>query len=254
MKNGPPRATLPFKPLVEKRTFEEISDQIRRLIRSKTLKPGDKLPSEKELAAQFKVGRLSVREALRTLEQAGLIFIRQGSTGGSYVNSLDHSVAAQSITDLIWQGDINLRDLTEARLAVERIILEKAFERISEKELAGLQKCVLELEKLVAESLEEDYAPDPHLTSFHLKLAELTGNQIYPLLLHLMINVTRRVIEPPRVSIDRLRMHAVSHREIYEGLKRRDLSQALTAMEGHMTEVKGWIGRVLDKEREGGRG
>ena len=67
-----------------KRTFKEIERQIREMIYWGALKPGDKLPSEKELASQFRAGRLSVREALRTLEQAGLIVVKQGSTGGSY--------------------------------------------------------------------------------------------------------------------------------------------------------------------------
>jgi GntR family transcriptional regulator, transcriptional repressor for pyruvate dehydrogenase complex len=74
-----------FTPLPEKRTFKEIERQMRQSIHSRALKPGDRLPSEHELAAQFKAGRLSVREALRMLEQASLIVVTQGSTGGSYV-------------------------------------------------------------------------------------------------------------------------------------------------------------------------
>src|SRR5512136_2169173 len=80
-----------FQPLPVKRTFMEIANQIRSSIYAKTLKPGDKLPSERELAVQFNVGRISVREALRMLEQAGLIFIKQGSSGGAYVKEADTS-------------------------------------------------------------------------------------------------------------------------------------------------------------------
>ena len=63
---------VPFKP---KRAFEDISDQIRELIYSGVFKPGDKFPPERELAIQFKTGRMAVREALRMLEQSGFIYI-----------------------------------------------------------------------------------------------------------------------------------------------------------------------------------
>jgi DNA-binding FadR family transcriptional regulator len=90
-----------FQPLPVKRTFMEIANQIRTSIYAKTLKPGDKLPSERELAVQFSVGRISVREALRMLEQAGLILIKQGSGGGAYVKAADTSAISESVYDLV---------------------------------------------------------------------------------------------------------------------------------------------------------
>ena len=130
MKTRTTRENTLFKPLPEKRTFKDIEQQIRQLIYSKAVKPGDRLPSENELAAQFKAGRLSVREALRMLEQAGLIVVRQGSTGGSYVRELDGTEAVQPLIDLLWQGDIQIEDMIDARSAIERLVLKKAFGRL----------------------------------------------------------------------------------------------------------------------------
>jgi DNA-binding transcriptional MocR family regulator len=72
-----------FTPIESKRTFEEISSKVKTLIFDGTLKPGDRLPSELELAKQFGVGRQSVREALRLLELSGFVSIQKGYGGDS---------------------------------------------------------------------------------------------------------------------------------------------------------------------------
>lgn len=69
-----------FTPVKSKRTFEEVSSKIKNLIFDGTLKPGDRLPSESELAVQFGVGRQTLREALRILELSGFIFMRKEKT------------------------------------------------------------------------------------------------------------------------------------------------------------------------------
>ena len=227
-----------FTPLPERRTYKEIANQIRKLIYSRTLKPGDKLPSENELALQFRVGRISVREALRTLEQAGLIFIKQGNTGGSFVKEVDPSVAAQSMSDLVWQGDINLRDLTEARLDIEKLILERAFDRITQDELEAIDQWVQELETLVAQGQEKDYPVEPTLTNFHIMLAHATKNPVFPIVLRALIDVTRKVIKPRRISVDRLKKHVSFYRSVHQALASRDFAVALQKLNEHMIEVK----------------
>jgi GntR family transcriptional regulator, transcriptional repressor for pyruvate dehydrogenase complex len=226
-----------FRPLPEKRTFKEIASQIRRLINSGTLKPGDKLPSENELAAQFRAGRLSVREALRMLEQAGLIVVRQGSTGGSYVRELDATVAVESIIDLMWQGDIGIPDLTDARSAVEAVILTKAFHHMTDENMRALEESVRGLEELVASGEEGDYPVEPTLTDFHMLLARATTNPIFPIILKVLLEMTMRVMKPAEANMDRLKRHTVSHRAVVNAIKSGDLEAALAAMEGHLVEV-----------------
>jgi GntR family transcriptional regulator, transcriptional repressor for pyruvate dehydrogenase complex len=237
MKTHPPRDNVLFTPLPEKRTFREIEQQIRRLIYSKAVKPGDKLPSEHELASQFRAGRLSVREALRMLEQAGLIEVRQGSTGGSYVRELDGTEAAQPLIDLLWQGDVRVEDVTDARSAIEQLILEKAFGALTEDGLLSLETSVKELEALVAEGKREEQPVHPTLTDFHLLLARLTNNPIFPIVLRVLLEVNLRVMEPAVVDLERLKKHAAAHRSIADALRAGELNTALRAMERHMKEV-----------------
>ena len=86
--NGP--AALPldhFIAITPHRAFEEIADQIRGMVAAGRLRPGDRLPPERELAATFRVSRNTLREALRALELAGMIESRKGATGGAFVRS-----------------------------------------------------------------------------------------------------------------------------------------------------------------------
>jgi len=124
-----------FKPLKSKKIFEQISDQIRELIFSDTLKPGDKLPCEKELSNQFKTGRTAVRKALRTLEHAGLMYVKQGSDGGAFIKNIDPTVITRSFSDMIRLGTIPIQDLTEAKVGIEKMLLEFALKRVTKEDL-----------------------------------------------------------------------------------------------------------------------
>src|SRR5215831_10481200 len=76
-------ATLPFAPIHTRRTFEEICERIRDRLASGDLRPGDKLPAERDLAQQLGVGRNALREALRSLEISGILELRKGVKGGA---------------------------------------------------------------------------------------------------------------------------------------------------------------------------
>lgn len=238
-----------FQPLPEKRTFKEIAEQIRSSIYANTLKPGDKLPSERELAVQFNVGRISVREALRMLEQAGLIYIRQGSSGGAYVKEADISVIAESVYDLVWRSDIRLEDLTEARLAVEKQILQSAFNRMTEDDLRALGTCVEELEEITRGKTDRDMPIRYNISKFHLVLARATRNPVFEILLTVLVNVTIKVLDLKMTNMERLKKHLSSHKAIYKAIKNRDLDLAIKAMEKHMLDVARQYSGVLQRKK-----
>ncbi|HEY9753704.1 MAG TPA: FadR/GntR family transcriptional regulator [Oculatellaceae cyanobacterium] len=222
----------------EKRAFKEIAEQIRSSIYAKTLKPGDKLPSERELAAQFKVGRISVREALRMLEQAGLVYVRQGTNGGAYVKEADTSVIAESVYDVLSRNDIRLEDLTEARLAVEKQILQSAFEKITEEDLEKLRQCVIEFGSAIRGNKASSHTPVHYdVSKFHMVLAGATRNPVFEILLSVLMNVTSKVIDRQLTDMQRLKKHLSFHKLIYEAVKNRDLDTAISKMEEHMLNV-----------------
>jgi len=236
-----------FQPLPEKRTFKEIAEQIRGSIYANTLKPGDKLPSERELAVQFNVGRISVREALRMLEQAGLIYIRQGSSGGAYVKEADTSVIAESVYDLVFRSDVRLEDLTEARLAVEKQILQNAFEKITEDDLKMLRQSIKELDAAIQGNMKRQIPVCYDVSNFHLILARATKNLVFEILLKVLVNVTVKVIDRKLTDMERLKKHLQFHKAIYKAIQDRDLDAAIGKMEEHMLDVAHQYSGVIRK-------
>ena len=78
------RTSFAYSPVQTRRAFEEVASQIREQLTKGALKPGDRLPSERELAEQFGLSRNTVREALRSLEMSGILEFRKGATGGAF--------------------------------------------------------------------------------------------------------------------------------------------------------------------------
>ncbi len=233
-----------FTPLPGKRVFEEIADQIRNLIYSKTLKPGDKLPSERELAVQFKTGRISVREALRMLEQAGLVLIRQGSDGGAYVRDADLSHASESIFDIIRRVDMSLEDLTEVRIWVEELVVELAIQRMSEEDLELLQKNMQETEAILRES-KANKGGKVDLGSlavtnfdFHLIIARSTKNPLLELIIESLIKGTQHFFGKKHFLLDTLEQHIGHHKAIYEAIKEKKRAKAKEVLKRHSLRIQ----------------
>ena len=231
----------PFKPLKAEKIFEQISDQIRELIFSGIFKPGDKLPSEKELSNQFKTGRTVVREALRTLEHAGLIYVKQGSEGGAFIKDIDPAVITRSFSDMIRLGSIPIQDLTEARLGIEKMVLEFALNRITKEDLELLKMNINQGEKLISEGVK---VTDNHI-EFHLLLAKMTKNRVFELILESIMKIVIQFLqeyERPKEYIDGV---MGSHKEIYNAIEERNMTVAKEKMEEHLLDVKNQFSALI---------
>src|SRR6201992_4299274 len=101
------------------RISEIIVDQIRLLMREGQLKPGDRLPPERDLCEQFGVSRVTVREALRMLESSGLVEIRVGARGGAFVTAPSSDRGGEGLSDLLSLSVIDAADVTEVRMILE---------------------------------------------------------------------------------------------------------------------------------------
>ena len=110
--------TTVFQPIKPKKISEEIVEQIKHLISSGDLKPGERIPSERELATMLGVSRPSVREAIMVLEAMGFLESRQG--GGTYVRSLTESTIADPLSNIVGSKEPQiLYALTEVRMGLE---------------------------------------------------------------------------------------------------------------------------------------
>jgi DNA-binding FadR family transcriptional regulator len=128
-----------FAPVSVARASSSIADQIRQAIVTGRLEQGQRLPPERELAEQFGVSRVTVRDALRALEAMGLIEVRVGARGGAFVTVPTGSIVGQTMSDMMMMSAVTPEDIVEARLVVELGTVTLACARATDEDLAELQ-------------------------------------------------------------------------------------------------------------------
>lgn len=165
-----------FSAITPHRAFEEIADQIRGMVAAGRLRPGDRLPPERELAATFRVSRNTLREALRALELAGMIESRKGATGGAFVRSGNPQVVVGGMRDLYHLGAITPEHLTEARIWFSDMVVRVVCERATDADFDALQA---NIDAIAAADVAGDFDERQRLNrEFHLILARATRNPI----------------------------------------------------------------------------
>ena len=165
-----------LEPVVVKRASEEIYDQIRLKVMSGELKPGDRLPSEKNIMEMMNRSRATVREALRMLEGDGYIRTIPGSAG-AIVQKLDTRNMEQSFDALMRVERIGVRELGELRDIIEVQTAGWAAERRTQEELDGLYECLRWEEKYISNTryflMAGGERPD---NGFHILMAKAAHN------------------------------------------------------------------------------
>lgn len=224
-----------FQPHKSRRAFEDISEQIRQAILSNQLSQGDRLPSERDLAEQFQVGRISIREALRNLEAIGLIQIRKGSKGGAFVEVADPTNTASLIMDRLQLEGTTHEQMIEARIGLERAVTEAAVRAADDRDLDRLQKDV-ERSKAIIESPLERVAIQ-HLTRFHILVAEASHNLPYVMFVRSIMEWAHRKLEAWQPGEDVQRYSYEAHKGIYEAIAARDTELAVELTRRHVVEM-----------------
>jgi len=173
-----------FKAAKQTRIFQDVVEQIQETILAGKLMPGEMLPSERELKEMLQVSRGTLREALRVLEQKGLIEIKLGVGGGAVVQDINYDRINESLALLIRYQKVSLQHLTEFRVGVEGRVSALAAERATPADVIHL-KSLLEQARQFAEKgsdfQKEFVEVDKQI---HLSLAEITGNPVYLSLHH----------------------------------------------------------------------
>jgi DNA-binding FadR family transcriptional regulator len=220
-----------FKPIRQVRISEEIANQLKQSILLGHFNTGDKLPAERNLAEEFQVSRVAIREALRKLENSGFIVTRQGVTGGAYVTDLTFEHLINAFLDLFLADKISVPELGQVRLFIEPEVARLAASKITPEYARRLNEA-LDIEELPISSLSEDMERKQKV---HIILAEMSGNRILQALVRSLMGLTRRAVEA--AEADPRFMHpAGMHRPIVEALLTGDAEAAAEAMKKHSIE------------------
>ncbi|WP_298827559.1 FadR/GntR family transcriptional regulator [uncultured Planococcus sp.] len=221
----------------KKRIYELIVEQINMICLEQNLQPGDRLPSERDLASLFGVSRNSVREALKDLESKGVIETRQG--GGSFLAPSKRDVLGTELRTHIDETHTQLIDeMLELRRAFEVEAVSLAAQRATAENLEAIRRVLSQM----AEAVDDPEMGVQADLDFHLQVAYATKNQ---LLIDLMETLAKRMEENIRATrsqrfTDKGRHQDTlkEHEEIYLAIADGNSDLAKQLMEKHISRIR----------------
>lgn len=245
------RDEIVIAPVRRSRLSHQIIVQLSRMIREGQLRAGDRLPAERELAKRLDVSRTSLREALRVLEQSGVIATRQG--GGTYVRDTSEESGFSPLTLVLDHSDDIVGDLWEVRAIFEPSIAARAAVRATTQHLVDLDEIVAKQRTLLNQNV-------PHATwldsdrAFHVAIARASHNVVAIRVIHLINQLLNDSRGHFAASTER-REHAVTcHDNIRLAIHERNPQQARESMQEHLREVEEYIiGSVMTGSPDDGR-
>ena len=222
-----------YKVVRTSRLYEQIVQQIEESVLKGTLKPGDQLPAERELAQQLGVSRTAVREAVKALREKGLVEAYSGR--GTFITDGTSHAARQSFDLMVKIGQQeSSTHLADLRLILEPGIAALAAQRIEEEHLTAMREAVAVMER----SLKDPAAYIEADLDFHLALAEAVAN---PLILSLIDSIVG-LLREQRIKIFNVsggpQRGQVFHKRILEAMEQRNPLLARSAMSDHLEQVR----------------
>jgi GntR family transcriptional repressor for pyruvate dehydrogenase complex len=223
-----------MRPVARTSLSDEIVSQIIDLISRDVLKPGERLPSERELCKQFGVGRSSLREALRSLAVMGILDGRVGD--GTFVSDNNERYLEKSLQWGLLLDRKKIQDLIETRLMLESQTAFLAAQRASAENIDEIEQTLRGMEASIQQ-------PEKYLefdVQFHLTIAQATQNSI----LYNLLNMTRNYLqtwikgslaEPSIPKAERRAILSVrEHQKILQTLRKGDAEETQQAMTQHI--------------------
>lgn len=221
-----------FRKAKQNRIFQDVVEQIQDVILDGKIKPGEKLPSERELGEMLGTSRGTLREALRILEQKGLIEIRLGVAGGAIVKETTWEPMSETLALLIRSQSVSLYHLTEFREGVEGIVASLAAERANKADNKELTRLITEARSYFEKGVSQWDKFVRVDEQIHMALARISGNPLY-----------RFIVETIHANIDRYydKLLVVGDSELEENY--RDLSEIVSAVQGKRVTEAGALAR-----------
>ena len=228
-----------IKPIKPKRISDQVFDQIRELIFRGTLKPGEKMMPERELAEAMNVSRTTIRDAIQRLVAMGLIVQKQGQ--GTFVKPFDGKSDSPLVKAMQAQ-EASIEDLLEVRMGLECNAAALAASRADEGDLNALAHSIEEMKQEIASGRLGTEAD----TSFHMAIAYAAKNPLQVLVMrnfydYLFYGIRENLVRLYEFQ-DNTEIIMRQHQDIMDGIKNRDTYRAYTAMKKHIQFVMDFFG------------
>jgi DNA-binding FadR family transcriptional regulator len=212
--------------------YDDIADEIERLIQEEKLKAGHKLPSEQELAQKFGVSRNILREALKTLKARGLVTVRNGA--GTFVERPTSEVLISAFDRFVRLTDVTTRHLFELRCAIEVTACGLAAEHAEQEHIERLETILANMrahQSDVRRWTQEELA-------FHFTIAEATKNPLFPCFIEALTSGLAELFATGFFKAGGLKYGIEGHTTILAAIKARSKARAERAMDAHLNDSR----------------
>jgi DNA-binding FadR family transcriptional regulator len=233
-----------FVPIKNRRLFEVVAEHLKDAIFNGQYNSGDRLPSEKALCESFRVGRPVIREALRVLENSGIVSIRPGAGGGIFVKKVDSDHLLDSFETIISLDRLTLQQITEARLVFERAVLPLVLERIQPGDIERLEESINQARDGLTRKI-----PDPKNLEFHILLSEISRNPLLINITRALFEIVRKHLARSELSFERKKLVLEEHEVILKLIKGKNYGKLQKLMEKHIRELNSLIPKGIVTRR-----
>jgi GntR family transcriptional repressor for pyruvate dehydrogenase complex len=220
-----------FGKLTPSRLSERIAERIESLILDSKLRPDDKLPAERELAVQFGVSRSAVREAIKLLEERGLLEPRNGR--GAFVTLPEASDLSSSLNVVYRMQGWSVDNLHEARWCLESFVAALAAQRATPEDIARMEAAIAVMDA----SLDEPHSYMLADADFHAAMASATHNPLFLVMIRPLVDLIQTVGHE-EFRHGQLAQRHKKHKMLVECIKTGDSSGAESVMRDHLNATR----------------
>ena len=228
----PSSTSIPARHVSRRRLYQQIADDIERLILNGTFEAGTRLPSEQELSEHYGVSRNVIREALKSLKGVGLVSIRTGS--GTYVRRPSMEQVTDALTRYVKHrlDEFSIRDFYEIRRMIEPENARLAAQRASEDDILAIQLQI----KTMEESQDDIAVWSDADINYHLSIASATQNPLVVNILNTLIDPLRAVISVGYTEPEGTNAGLEAHHRIADAIQSGSGEEAYQAMLTHLID------------------
>lgn len=233
--------TFKIKKRLKPKLSDLIVDEVKRLIVEEELKPGDRLPNEKELIEQYSISKGTVREAMKALEVEGLIMTRSGPGGGAWLTEVGTGPASRALRNYLYFKNMNVEELYQIRKLIEVELAVSVVGHLTEEDLTSLLKYTDQCSTRPTSEIEQRQQKIAEL-EFHNVLADACPNPILGFFGRFLNESLRDLVVLKKSYLvdyyEFTKSNVDYHYELIESFKNLDTDKVKTLMTEHMLEAE----------------
>ncbi len=236
-----------FPQIGRKKTLRnEVASYLKELIKSGKLQPGDRLPTEREMAEKFGVSRTVIRDAVKTLSGIGILEVKHGI--GIFVARANPQIIARQLSSLLVNESDTIENLFEVRLVLETAAARWSAKRCTEEYRQRITNFIAESNNLIESKKIDVKSYRENDQEFHMLVSEMTGNPVVVRLMSSMLDLLKKSRDLTHTIPGRPDLSIKEHIKILEAIYHGKEDEASLLMQAHLVSVLNSIKQTITKK------